>query len=752
MLNLVPSRVQSPLNTLLQKLSETLAKPQTLGTRLSKATRIIAEDLGAETAILYLLTPDHYLDVYAHYDNSTTNNKKVRFRVGEGIVGFIASTGQSLICENISRHQNFLHRPGIADHINLALLGVPLLTPRGVIGVLTLQNPPSKPFEQWREKTLTEVGNFLACVRELERFPALNTKDGKVEGIQTLQGISFNTGLSIGTALIHQPQAWRETEFSINPKQESERLKIAIRDMIDSIDHLLESTPNLEKNTQEVLSSYRMIASDRGWVRKIQEYIQKGFTAEASVQKVRRHTRERYAQIGDYLLKARLSDLEDLASRLLKHLSGKDSISEDLPESTILIAHNLGPAELLDYDRRFIKGLVLEEGVHTAHVAIIARALDIPVVGRIPLLLTHVSSGDKLIVDGIEGKVIVNPNNEALQDVREKITKLKKSQIINKELRDKPCQTLDNIPISLTLNAGLPIDLHHLEELHFHGVGLYRTEIPFMLRSSFPDVKAQTEIYQDVIEQAQGKSVTFRTLDIGGDKVLPYMWRVLDENPVLGWRAIRVSLDKPSILRQQVRALIRASQGKVLRILFPLISDISEYREACQHVMHEWNRTQSHLLPSSLSFGVMLEVPSIVDQLEDLLKEVDFVSVGTNDLFQFYYACDRTNPTVSNRYDVLSSSFLKYLRKIRITCEDAAVPFSICGEMAGKPLEALALLAIGYHSLSVPGPSAAHIKKMILNLPLKEAEDFLSTSLEECTPSLRSTLHSFAHKHNVFIK
>jgi phosphotransferase system enzyme I (PtsP) len=751
MLNLVPSHVHSPLNILLQKLSETLAKPQTLGTRLTKATRIIAEDLGAETAILYLLTPDRYIDAYAFYDSSTTNNKKVKFRVGEGIVGFIAATGQSLICENISRHQNFLHRPGIADHINLALLGVPLITPRGVVGVLTLQNPPSKPFEQWREKTLTEVGNFLSRLPELERFPALNTADGKVEGMQTLQGISFNSGLAIGTALIHQSHTWRETALSVNPKDESERLKLAIRDMIDSIDQLLESTPNHEKDTQEVLSSYRMIASDRGWVRKIQEYIQKGFTAEASVQKVRRQTRERYAQIGDYLLKARLSDLEDLASRLLKHLSGKDSISEELPDSTILIAHNLGPAELLDYDRRFIKGLVLEEGVHTAHVAIIARALDIPVVGRIPLLLTHVSSGDKIIVDGLQGRIIVNPNNEALQDIREKISEFKKSQVINKELRDQPCQTLENIPISLTLNAGLPIDLHHLEELHFQGVGLYRTEIPFMLRSSFPDVKAQTEIYQDVIEHAKGEFVTFRTLDIGGDKILPYMWRVLDENPVLGWRAIRVSLDKPSILRQQARALIRASQGKNLRILFPLVSDISEYREARQHVMHEWNRTHAPLLPSSLSFGVMLEVPSIVDQLETLLKEVDFVSVGTNDLFQFFYACDRTNPTVSNRYDPLSSSFLKYLRKIRITCEDAFVPFSICGEMAGKPLEALALLAIGYRSLSVPGSSAAHIKKMILSLPLKEAEDFLSSSLEEYSPSLRSSLLSFAHQHSVSV-
>jgi len=753
MLSVVKSRMQSPLQNLLDKLNEILSSSQTLQVRLTLAMKTTAREMGADTSILYLLTPDHYLEVYATYDSATPDHKKVRFRVGEGIVGLIAANGKSLICDNISRHPNFLHRPGIADQVNLSLLGVPLISSRGILGVLTLQNPPSKPFEEWREKGLIEVANFIANLPELERFPVLNTADGKVDGVQTLQGISFNPGLAIGTAVIHQPYSWKESAFCTNTKDESERLKEAIRNMIESIDRLKESAPNLDKSTEDVLSSYQMIAGDRGWIRKIQEYIQKGFAAEAAVQKVRRHTRERYAQIGDSILKGRLSDFEDLASRLLKHLSGKDAVSEDLPESTILVAQNLGPAELLDYDRRFIKGLVLEEGVHTAHVAIIARALDIPVVGRVPLLLSQVSAGEKLVVDGTLGKVIVNPQSEDLQAVREKIIQLKKGQIINKELRDKPCTTQEGVPVSLTLNAGLPIDLHHLDELHFEGVGLYRTEIPFMMRSSFPDVKAQTEIYRDVIDQAKGLGVTFRTLDIGGDKIVPYMWRVHDENPVLGWRAIRVALDKPAILRQQVRALIRANEGRDLRILFPMVTDLQEYREARHYVDQEWERAKQHqtVPPTSLSYGVMIEVPSIVDQLEPLLKEVDFISIGTNDLFQFYFACDRTNPTVSNRYDALSSTFLNYLRKIRVACEKANVPVSVCGEMAGKPLEALALLTIGYRTLSASGPSAGALKKMILSLPLKEAEMFMDASLEEYSPSLRADLLAFAKEHKVFI-
>jgi phosphotransferase system enzyme I (PtsP) len=639
----------------------------------------------------------------------------------------------------------------VADHINLSLVGVPLISQRGVVGVLSLQNPPSKPFDKWREKSLMEIGNYFANLPELERFATLDREQGTISGMQTLQGVSFNTGVAMGTAVLHQPCSWKESDFSVDIKDESLRFKTAIRDMMISIDRMLESTPHGEKETQEILASYRMIASDRGWIRKIQEYIQKGFAAEAAVQRVRRHTRERFAEMGNKFLKGRLSDFEDLASRLLKHLSGHESVTEELPEATILVAHNLGPAELLDYDRRHIKGLVLEEGVHTAHVAIIARTLNIPVVGRIPLLLTRISSGDKLIVNGENGTVCVNPDRDALQQARATMTQLKKWQVLSQELHRKPCQTLEGTPISLSLNAGLPIDLHHMQGDLFEGVGLYRTEIPFMIRSTFPDVNVQTEFYKDVVEQAKDYPLTFRTLDIGGDKVVPYMWRIQDENPVLGWRAVRVSLDKPAILRQQVRALIRANADRELRILFPMVSDVTEYRHARQYVEQEWNRAQHNesALPSSLSYGVMLEVPSIVDQLDTLLKEVDFISLGTNDLFQFFYACDRTNPTVSNRYDVLSTTFLRYLYKIRVACDEARVPLNVCGEMASKPIEALALLAMGYRSLSLAGPAAGLVKKMIVSLPLKEAEAFVQESLQAYAPSIRSSLLAFAKRHHV---
>lgn len=568
---------------------------------------------------------------------------------------------------------------------------------------------------------------------------------------QTLQGTAFNAGIGVGTAVIHRPRVWKELTLSSDTRQESERLKMAIRSMIDSIDRLVESTPLVEKATHDVLASYRMIAADTKWVKRIQHYIQKGFTAEAAVQKVRRYIRERYTHMGNPTLKERLSDLEDLASRLLRHLTGEHTSPQPLPETAILIAHTLGPAELLDYDRRSIKGVVLEEGVHTAHVAIVARALDIPIIGRVPFLLTHVGAGDKLIVDAEEGNITIHPSPDAIQKAREKIGHLKKAQTLHKKLYDKPCKTLDGISIKLSLNAGLPVDLHHLNNYNLEGIGLYRTEIPFMLRTTFPNVNIQTEIYQEVLDQAGDRPVTFRTLDIGGDKIIPYMWKTSDENPLLGWRGIRVSLDKISFFSQQIQALLRAAHGKELHLLFPFVSEFTEYLQAREFVEHEWKHAQDKglPLPTALHCGVMMEVPSLVSELHHFSDKVDFISVGTNDLFQCFYACDRTNPILSNRYDTLSSAFLKYLQEIFQTCHKAKIPVHVCGEMASHPLDAMALLALGYRSLSLSVPAVGPLKQMILKLPLKKTETFLKHALETYSPSLRPQLQAFANKNGI---
>lgn len=740
-----------PFPLLLQRLEDILQMSRPLPHRLSFALQMIAHDIGAESAFLYRLSQDYYLEPFASCDPLAHDTYQARFRMGEGLVGFIGATGKSLLCENMSRHPNFLYAPGVAEQINLALVGVPLLSPRGNIGVLTFQNPSAKSFSRETEERLTAVGHFFAQLPELNSFSVLSARKGNLNEMHRLQGVGLNTGIAMGRAIIHHPRTWKEKAFSLHPQEENNRLTTAIREMIEEIDRLVASAPTLDKDMQDVLAAYRIIAADRGWIRKLNDFIQKGFTAEAAVQKVRRLTRERYAQMGDQLLKSRLSDLEDLASRLLKHLSGQDSLSHELSEASILIAQNLGPAELLDYDRRFIKGVLLEEGVHTAHVVIVARALDIPIVGRISSLLAHINEGDKLIIDGETGKIVVTPSAEELHFTREKLVQMKKLQALTEELRDISCQTKEGTRIKVTLNAGLPIDIYRLDKFQVEGVGLYRTEIPFMMRSSFPDSEAQAEVYRDVLAHAKDWPVTFRILDIGGDKVVPYLWHPTDDNPALGWRGVRVVLDKPTILRQQIRALLLAAEGREIRLLFPLVSDLSEYREARHIVESEQRRfaEKEGSLLSPLLYGVMLEVPAIVDQLDFLVKEVDFISVGTNDLFQFFYASDRGNPRVSNRYDSLSSSFLRYLRAISSVCEAADVPLNVCGEMAGKPLEALSLLAIGYRSLSVSGSAAGALKKAILDFPLEEASLFMKTALSSYSPTLREEFRAFLASHHL---
>jgi len=738
--------------SLLHQLADILRVQSPFTERLKLALQFVAENLGSESAFLYSLSEDHYLEAFASFDPHAHDPYGARFRIGEGLVGLIAASRKSLLCENMSHHPNFFYCPGVAEQINLALLGVPLLSPRGIIGVLTIQNPSTRPFAKEQEDKLIAIGNFLAALPEFNRFPLLTIKNAASNEMHVLEGVGLSSGVSIGTALIHHPRTWKEKAFSTSPPEENKRLKKAIREMMRSIDKLV--TPDLDQNTKDVLNAYRMIAADRGWVRKMHDFIHKGFTAEAAVQKVRRITRERYAQIGDQLLKNRLWDLEDLASRLLRHLSGQETVSEELPESTILVAHNLGPAELLDYDRRFLKGVVLEEGVYTAHVTIVARALNIPIVGRLPFLLTNVREGDKLIIDGEDGTVIVSPTEEALKTAHQKIEHTLKIQALTAKLRDKPCQTKEGVPIRLSLNASLPTEIHQLKDFQVEGIGMYRTEIPFMIHTHFPDLETQIELYQDVVDQANTIPITFRTLDIGGDKVIPYIWQGTDDNPALGWRGMRVSLDKPHILKTQVRALMHATHGRELRLLFPMISDISEYREARQLVEEEWARTaaQKEPLPSQILYGMMLEVPSVVTQLPFLLKEVDFLSIGTNDLFQFFYACDRGNPTISTRYDVLSSSFLTYLQDICRTCQKANVPLTVCGEMAGTPFEALALLALGYRSLSMSGHAAGRVKKAILNFPLKEAEAFMEQALKDTyAASLREPFRQFLKDHEIEI-
>jgi phosphotransferase system enzyme I (PtsP) len=504
-----------------------------------------------------------------------------------------------------------------------------------------------------------------------------------------------------------------------------------------------------------VLESYRLIAEDVGWLRRIGDAINTGLTAEAAVQKVNDEIHAGMRQVSDPYLRERVHDLEDLANRLLQHLLKSDEAVLEVPKGNdfVLVARNLGPAQLLDYHGGSLKAVVLEEGSPNSHVAIVARALDIPIVGQVRDALARIDVGDLLIVDADHAQILVRPSEDVRLLFRKSLAARNERKAQYAALKGLPAVSRDGVAVSISINAGLLMDLQQLAETDADGVGLYRTEVPFMIRSDLPDVESQRQLYSKILGYAEGKPVVFRTLDIGGDKVMPYWDHGEDENPAMGWRAIRVSIDRPALLRQQLRAMIRAAAEQDLYVMFPMIAEVRElaYARSLLDREVERERATGAVLPRQIKVGAMLEVPALIYQLDDLLREVDFLSIGTNDLFQFMFASDRGNYRISEYYDVLSPVLLKVLRFIVERCEAAGVSLSICGEMAARPLDAMALLGIGFRNLSIAPPAVGPIKMMVRSVQVGLVAQYLDQICLGKQTSLREKLKAYAQDHGVMI-
>ena len=571
---------------------------------------------------------------------------------------------------------------------------------------------------------------------------------------ERLKGQRFAEGLAYGHVVQHEPPLTPERLLSDDPVLEEMRLKAGLAGLKAGIDMMLDGGHGSLSGTPfEVLETYRMFADDRGWNRSLEEAVRGGLTAEAAVDRVRNEHRARFAQARDPYIKERLHDFEDLANRLLRVLAGDNPGRRDLPDDAILVARNLGPADLLEYPRDKLRGLLLEEGSAASHAAIVARALQIPCVGRLQGLRDRLSEGDLVIVDGEAGEAYLRPRPDMLDGVRSRMAVRSKRQAEFTKLRNVPAVTLDGTRITLLTNAGLAVDLENLDLTGAEGIGLFRTEFQFMVSEELPRLNSQTTLYKLVLDSAGDRPVTFRTLDIGGDKVLPYLETEREENPALGRRAIRLGLDRPSLLRLQLRALLAAGAGRELRVMFPLIATVDEFRAARDlvDVECEWARHRGRPLPALLRVGAMIECPSLLWHLDALLPLTDFVSIGTNDLFQYMYAADRTNPLVSDRYDPLSPPALRALQSIQKACADSGTPVSVCGELAGRPLEAFALITMGYTRLSAPAGGVGPVKRMILSADLGAARRSMANLLGSSAGSIRNEIESLARKLNVAI-
>ncbi len=714
---------------LLRRLRETMAEQISAQERLDKIVVLIAANMVAEVCSVYVLRVDGTLELYA---TEGLNREAVHLTVlnsGEGLVGLVAKEAEPLNLPNAQNHPAFSYKPETGEEIYNSFLGVPILRAGNTLGVLVVQNRARRTYSEEEVEALQTTAMVVAEMIASGELTALATPGHEPAARRALQlnGLALAEGIGLGRVVLHEPRIHVQNVIADDVNRELSRLDAAVETLRSSIDVMLEDEGMARAGEhRDVLEAYRMFAQDRGWMKKLQEAVQTGITAEAAVERVQSDTRARMLRQTDPYIRERLHDLDDLANRLMRELTGADpeARTSQLPDNAILVARNMSPAALLDYDRTRLRGIVLEEGAPTSHVAIVAKAIGVPTVGQIANATGLADQGDAIIVDGETGEVQLRPPPDLERAYVEKVKLRARRQAQYAALRDREAITKDGVKIHLLMNAGLLVDLPHLSEAGADGIGLFRTELQFMIAAALPRTSEQYSLYRSVMDAAKEKPVTFRTLDIGGDKVLPYLRSVEEENPALGWRAIRLSLDRPGLLRAQVRALLRAAAGRELRIMFPMVAVVSEFDNARALVERELThlRRHGHRLPNQVMVGAMLEVPSLLFALDDILERADFLSVGSNDLVQFLFAADRGNAQVANRFDPLSPPGLRVLKMIADTCKKHGKPFTLCGELAAKPLEAMALIALGFRSLSLSPAMIGPVKAMVLALDAGAAE------------------------------
>ena len=752
-----PSEV-IPARRLLRRLVAAVAEPTSPQQRLDKIVKMIAADLVAEVCSVYVQRAGDVLELFATEGLAREAVHRTRLRVGEGLVGTIAATGDVINTADAQSHPNFAYRPETREEIYHSLLGVPILRSGRVVGVLTIQNTARRTYGEDEIDAMQIIASVLAemfasgGIVDRERYGDLGTPAVERRRIEALRLVE---GIAIGRAWLHEPRIEISRLLADDPAVEHARLEEATRALRSSLDRMLARADLASGEHREVLEAYRMFADDAGWLRRIREAIDTGLSAEAAVRRIQEQTRVRIGHAADPYLKERLLDLDDLANRLLLHLAGRSTAHDPaaVPEDCILIARSLSAAELIEFDRSRLKGVILEEGSKTAHVTIVARALDIPLVGRVSGAMTLFEPGDPVALDAENGTVFLRPSEDVLQAFARTVQARSERRRQLATLKDLPAATRDGVELWLGLNAAFLADLPALDESGAAGIGLFRTELGFMTRPAWPSIEEQTQAYRRVLDLAGERRVVFRTLDIGSDKHLPYWRAPSEDNPAMGWRAIRIALDRPALLRDQLRALLAAADGRSLSVMFPMVAEVAEFLAARHLLDQEVQRLVAggRRPPERLEVGVMFEVPALFWQLDALLRAVDFVSVGSNDLLQFLFACDRGNPTLAERYDVLAPAALRFLRDLVERCRAAGVPLTLCGEMASRPLEAMALVGLGIRRLSVAASEIGSVKATVRSLEARRLAAYLETLLGLPDRSLRRRLIAWALDHGVVL-
>ncbi|MEJ1992614.1 MAG: phosphoenolpyruvate--protein phosphotransferase [Maritimibacter sp.] len=741
---------ESNSRKLLGRLKAALAEDSAGQERLDRVTSIIASSMGVEVCSIYLFRDGETLELCATEGLKHEAVHKTRMRIGEGLVGRVAQQKRPVNAADAPSERGFRYMPETGEEVFSSFLGVPIQRLGDALGVLVVQSKEGRAFSEDEIYGMEVVAMVIAEMTELGAFAGEGAALAPLHRRPALfRGGIGQEGSAMGHVWLHEPRVVVTNPIADDPEEELKRLDEAVDTLQTAVDELLATADGADKEQMQVLETYRMFANSRGWRRRMEEDIARGLSAAAAVEKEQSATRARLAEVPDAYLRERLHDLDDLSNRLLRILTGQGSeTGAEMPDDPILVANNIGPGELLEYGRHKLKGIVLSEGSVASHAAIVARAWAIPLIVHAGPITTEALNGDVILVDGEHGAAHLRPEDSVIEAFRDKIAMEAAQQERYVSLRDKPAETKDGALVRLTMNAGLMADLPSLESSGADGVGLFRTELQFLIQSKMPRRAALAKVYANVLDRAGDKEVIFRTLDIGSDKVLPYMKPQDEPNPALGWRAIRVGLDKPGVMRMQLQALIRAAAGRKLNVMFPFIAQFQEFLDARELLMREIERERrvGHVLPTDVRVGAMLETPSMAFAPKQFFDEADFISIGGNDLKQFFFAADRENERVRRRYDTLNVSFLNMIEMVVRRCEEAGTPLSFCGEDAGRPIEAVVFAALGMRTLSMRPASIGPVKNLLRRIDLGELRKVIDDARASGAQSVRPAVVEFLYR------
>lgn len=735
-------RHETSSRKLLQRLRAALAEGGEGQARLDKVVHLIADSMHTEVCSIYLFRDEDTLELCATEGLQAEAVHQTRLRLGEGLVGRVARIGRIINTADAPNARGFRYMPETGEERYSSFCGVPIQRLGDSLGVLVVQSKAAREYSADEVYALEVVAMVIAEMAELGAFVG---EGAALRALHTqpvlFKGSIAQEGNTEGKVYLHEPRVVVTNPISDDPDVELARLRDAVETLRVGLDDLLSDTGGTDAEQRQVFEAYRMFANSKSWMRRMEADVENGLSAEAAVEKEQSLARRRLTQAGDAYMRERLSDLDDLSNRLLRILTGQGADAGDLPDNPILIARNIGPGELLEYGKD-LKGIVLEEGSVGSHATIVARAWAIPLVINAKGITRDALNGDTILVDGDQGFAHLRPDDTVKGAFAEKIAMQKQAQERYASIRDLPAQTRDGTTIKLQMNAGLMADLPSLDSSGAEGVGLFRTELQFLIRNQMPKRAELSALYKRVMDAAHGQTVAFRTLDIGSDKVLTYMQPQDEPNPAMGWRAIRVGLDKPGILRMQLQALMRAANGRPLSVMFPFVAQYNEFKAAKKEVAKALAREEKlgHPLPSDLKIGAMLETPSLAHAPDRFFEEVDFVSVGGNDLKQFFFAADRENERVRKRYDTLNPAFLNFLKQVVDRCAAYDTPLSFCGEDAGRPVEALCLAAIGFRSLSMRPASVGPVKHQLRRVDLNDIRALMDEAIASGDQSVRRTV------------